>query len=111
MRASKRQRLRKAGYRIGGTAELLGLTPQEEALVEMKLDLVDGVRKLRAKHRLSQAGFAKLLGSSQSRVAKLEAGDPSVSVDLLLRALLTLGSTRRQIATLLASRARRKRAA
>jgi DNA-binding XRE family transcriptional regulator len=111
MKTSKRQRLRKAGYRVGSAGELLGLTPQEEALIEMKLNLVDGVKKLRAKHRFSQAELAKQLGSSQSRVAKLEAGDPSVSIDLLLRALLTLGSSRRQIANIVAMSARRRSAA
>src|SRR5581483_4278956 len=48
----------------------------------------------RAELGLSQAVVAKRLGSSQSRVAKMEAGDPSVSLDLLLRALLALGATR-----------------
>jgi hypothetical protein len=38
-----------------------------------------------------------LIGSSQSRVAKMEAGDPTVSVDLLIRTLLTLGVNRKQV--------------
>jgi transcriptional regulator with XRE-family HTH domain len=45
----------------------------------------------------TQAKVAKLLGSSQSRIAKLEAGDPSVSVDLMLKSLLKLGASRREL--------------
>jgi transcriptional regulator with XRE-family HTH domain len=53
---------------------------------------------LRDKKGLTQAELAKLTGSSQSRVAKMESGDPSVSIDRLVKSLLTLGATRKQIA-------------
>jgi hypothetical protein len=42
------------------------------------------------------------MGSSQSRVAKMEAGDPTVSLDLLVQGLLAAGATRREIADALA---------
>jgi hypothetical protein len=44
---------------------------------------------------------------TQSRVAKMEAADPSVSIDLLVKALLELGATRAQVAKALARRSRR----
>ena len=116
MKASKRQRLRKGGWKVGSAAEFLGLSAEEEALVAMKLDLVRGVRSLRARHQITQAAFARRLGSSQSRVAKLEAGDRSVSIDLLMRALLNLGASKKQIAAMIGTKAgaespRRQRAA
>lgn len=111
MKASKRDRLRKAGFKVGSAATFLGLSDEEQELVAMKIELVDGVKAHRAEQGITQAELARRLGSSQSRVAKLEAGDPSVSLDLLMRALLTLGATRKQIATLIGSVQRRKPAA
>jgi DNA-binding XRE family transcriptional regulator len=111
MKPSKRARLRKAGFTLGSAAEFLGLSDEERALVAMKLALVDGVKALRQAQGVTQADLAERLGSSQSRVAKLEAGDRSVSLDLLMRALLILGSSRKQIAALIGSTQRRRRAA
>ena len=65
----------------------------------MKLALARKLRERRRRRHLSQTQLAKVLGSSQSRVAKMEAGDPTVSADLLIKSLLTLGSTRRELAT------------
>jgi DNA-binding XRE family transcriptional regulator len=111
MKASKRERLRKAGFRVASAAEFLGLSDEEQAFVTMKLELVDGVRTLRTELQVTQAELAKRLGSSQSRIAKLEAGDRSVSLDLLMRALLSLGANRKQIANLIGQAQRRKPAA
>jgi DNA-binding XRE family transcriptional regulator len=118
MKASKRQKLQKKGWKVGSPADFLGLSPEEEALVAMKLDLVGGIRSLRARNQITQAAFARRLGSSQSRVAKLEAGDRSVSIDLLMRALLNLGASKKQIAAMIGTNAaagaaspRRRRAA
>jgi DNA-binding XRE family transcriptional regulator len=105
MRSTKKQKLRKAGWKVGSAADFLQLTVEERALVTMKLDLVQGVRALRERHEITQADLAKRLGSSQSRVAKLEAGDRSVSIELLMRALLSLGATKRQIAAMIGRRA------
>jgi len=53
---------------------------------------------------LTQTELAKHLGSSQSRVAKLEAGDTSVSLDLLIRGLLAVGASRKDVAQALGRR-------
>lgn len=111
MKPSKRERLRRAGFKVGSAADFLGLSAQEQELIDLKLDLVNGVKALRTEQKLSQAALAKLLGSSQSRIANLEAGDPSVSLDLLLRALLSLGSSRKRIATMFVRAPRKKSAA
>ncbi len=103
MKTKTKRALERAGWKVGTATELLKLTPEEAALIELRLRLVDGVRALRAKQRVTQTDLAQRLGSSQSRVAKIEAGDPTVSLDLLLRTLLTLRATKKQIAKLIAA--------
>jgi predicted XRE-type DNA-binding protein len=98
MNAEKRQRLEAKGWRIGSAQEFLGLSPEEAALVEIRLKLAGGVRELRKHKRLTQAELARLLGSSQSRVAKVESADESVSLDLLIRSFLALGGTASNLA-------------
>jgi len=102
MKKDKRARLERAGWKVGTVRELLGLSRTEEALVELKLILSRGLRERRARRRLTQAQLARLLKSSQSRVAKMEAGDPSVSIDLLIRSLLAMGTTQRELAQVIA---------
>jgi plasmid maintenance system antidote protein VapI len=99
--------LEAAGWRVGSAAEFLDLTKEEASLIEMKIGLADSIRKCRQARRLTQTQLAKRLGSSQSRVAKMEIADPSVSMDLLVRALLELGATRSQVAKALTKRSRR----
>jgi predicted XRE-type DNA-binding protein len=105
MKTSKRKRLERAGWRVGGVGDLLGLSKEEAALVEMKLALARRLRSFRTNRGLSQVAVAKLLGSSQSRVAKMEVGDATVSIDLLVRSLLMIGASRRDVARAIAQRA------
>ena len=102
MDAGKRKRLKKAGWSTGSVAEFLELTPEESALIEIKLRLTELAKKARARRHLSQVALVERLGSSQSRVAKLEAGDPSVSLELLVRASLASGATRKELARAIA---------
>ena len=95
--------LQARGWRAGSTAEFLRLTPEEAALVELRLALSESVRTTRKQKKISQLRLAKLLGSSQSRVAKIEAGDASVSLDLMVRSLLALGASKRDLARIIAS--------
>ena len=87
MKRTQKARFEQGGWKIGTASELLGLTEAEEALVETKLRLGDAVRTLREKKHLSQAELAKLMGSSQSRVAKVENRDPEVSLELQMKAV------------------------
>lgn len=98
MKQAKRRKLEKRGWKVGSTAEFLELSPEEEAFVEMKLSLSEQVKRMRKQKRLSQVQFAKMIKSSQSRVAKMETGDPSVSLDLLVKSLLALGASRKDLA-------------
>ena len=105
MRAHKKRKIEAAGWRTGSAADFLKLNPEEAAFVELKLALADYLKHLRAKNRWTQTEIARRLRSSQSRVAKMEAADPSVSMDLLVRSLLVLGATRKDVARAIASRA------
>ncbi|WP_144876455.1 helix-turn-helix domain-containing protein [Hyella patelloides] len=98
MDAEKRKQLEAAGWVVGNTSDFLGLTPAEAELVELKTRLALLVKEQRKVHNLSQDALAQKIGSSQSRVAKIESGDPSVSLDLIVRALFNTGATRQQLA-------------
>jgi DNA-binding XRE family transcriptional regulator len=95
---TKKKRLVAAGWKIGSAGDFLGLSSEEVMIVELKLALSDSLRRLRQKEHLTQQQLAKLLGSSQSRVAKLESGAPGISLDLLFRALFAAGATPADIA-------------
>jgi predicted transcriptional regulator len=103
MRRSKKKLLEKKGWRIGRVQEFLALSDEEAAYVELRLRLADSLRNRRKKQHLSQAALARLIRSSQSRVAKMEGGDPSVSLDLLIRSLLALGASNRDLARSISS--------
>jgi len=98
MEKAKKARLEAAGWRVGSATEFLGLSEAEAAVIEVKLSLSQSLRQRRTKRRISQVRLAALVHSSQSRVAKMEAGDPSVSMDLLLRSLFALGASSRDVA-------------
>ena len=104
MRKTKKDRLEKKGWKVGSVDEFLGLTPEESAYIELKLRLSDSLRQRRTRQKLSQKELAALIKSSQSRVAKMEGGDPTVSIDLLVKTLLTLGASERDLANVIAAR-------
>lgn len=101
MKSDKKARLERAGWRVGDATDFLDLSAEERRFVDLKLALAAGVRQLRERQGLTQAALAKQLRSSQSRVAKMEAADASVSLDLMMRSLLTIGATPREIANLI----------
>ena len=96
MDKAKRKRLEARGWKLGSAADFLELAPEEAALVEIKLALARSLRE-RRQGRMTQAQLAETLRSSQPRVAKAEGGDASVSMELLVRALLATGATPRDI--------------
>ncbi len=107
MRKTKQKALKVNGWRVGSAEKFLELTAEEAALVELKLRLSDALKARREKLKLSQVAVAKHLHSSQSRVAKMEAGEASVSIDLLVRALVGLGATTNDLAKAITSKKRR----
>ena len=97
MDEAKWKRLRSIGWRQGSAADLLDLSPEDEAYIELKLRLSGAVRSWRRRKRMTQVELAERMGSSQSRVAKIESGHPSVSLDLMAKSLLALGATQSDI--------------
>ncbi len=106
MERSKQRRLERAGWTVGDASDFLGLSPEERRFIETKLALAAGLRRLRERLGLTQVEVAERFGSSQSRVAKMEAADKSVSTDLLLRVLFGLGAKREDVARLLSQKPR-----
>ncbi len=87
----KREALEAAGWKFGDAAEFLGLTEEEQQIIEYRLMVGRGVRRLRESHQLTQQQLAERIGSSQSRVAKIEAASSEVSLDLMLRGFFSAG--------------------
>lgn len=103
MKPDKKKRLEKKGWKVGSAEEFLELSPEEAALVELRLRIADAVRQRRKQRHLTQTDLARLLGSSQSRIAKVEAAADSVSLDLLIRSFLALGATTQELAKVIGS--------
>jgi len=101
MKNAKRKRLEAKGWKIGTAAGFLNLSREEAAYVELKLLLSKNLQEYRRRKKLSQHALARLLKSSQSRIAKMESGDPSVSLDLLVRSLFALGASKKRLAQML----------
>ena len=97
MKAAKRKQLEASGWKVGSASDFLELTDEEADYIELKLKLAKHLKEARTQRRLTQKEFAKQIDSSQSRVAKMETGDPSVSLDLLIKSLLALGVSNNDI--------------
>lgn len=98
MKSGKKKLLEGRGYKVGDASDFLGLTAEESAYIDIKIACGMRLRQKRAQSDLSQSKLARLIGTSQSRLARMEKGDPSVSLDLLVRALLSLGDSTSRIA-------------
>ena len=103
MNKAKRKQLERRGWKVGSASEFLGLSAEESRFIELKLVLSRWLRERREALKLTQVELARQLRSSQSRIAKMEAGDPSVSVDLLIRSLFAIGATKRDLARVIAA--------
>lgn len=98
MDAKKKEQLATKGWVATSVQDFLELTAEEAAYIELKLQLSTALKKRRQEKQLTQAELADLLNSSQSRIAKMEKGDPSVSLDLLVRSLFALDVTTEELA-------------
>jgi len=105
----KLNRLQAAGWKVGDASDFLELSVQERKFIEYKIDLANRVKVLRQKQGLTQVEVARAIGSSQSRIAKLEAADSSVSTDLMLKSLFMLGASKEDIPVATASRKPRQK--
>lgn len=104
MKKTKREKLERAGFAVGDTQEFLELSDAEMAMIDARVALAQALRHRRSRElKISQAAFAARVGSSQSRVAKMEAGDPSVTLDLLIRSLVKSGASLEKVGRVLAA--------
>ena len=101
MKNDKKKRLESKGWRLGSAEEFLGLSHEESEFIRVKLALSRHLKLKRLRKNYSQTDLAQRIKSSQSRVAKMEQGDPSVSLDLLIHSLLALGTTRKELAKMI----------
>ena len=97
MKKAKRQKLESKGWKVGSAQDFLRLSDEEAAYIEMKLALSEKLKERRQRKKMTQTELARLVHSSQSRVAKMEAGDPTVSIDLLMKSLLALGVSKKEL--------------
>lgn len=103
MNTATRAKLERAGFKVGSADEFLGLSAAESKLVDIRLALADQLKKRRVESGLSQTSLATRLKSSQSRIAKMEAASPDVSLDLLVKAILATGAKPKEIAAAVAA--------
>jgi DNA-binding XRE family transcriptional regulator len=104
MQETKRKKLEAKGWRIGSPKDFLGMSDEEEAYVDLRVRLAEGLKERRISRGITQVGLARTIKSSQSRVAKMEAGDPTVSLDLLVKSLFALGASNRELAAIITRR-------
>ena len=97
MDKQKHNKLEDSGFKVGSTSEFLQLTPEEEAYIEIRFEFSELVKNRRKSRGWTQDQLARAIGSSQSRIARMEAPDPETSLDLILKALLRLGVTKQEI--------------
>lgn len=102
MDSQKKARIEAAGWKAGSVSDFLELSEAEFSYIELKSALSDLLRESRSEAQLTQQELAQRMNSSQSRVAKMEAGDPSVSIDLLVKALFQTGLTSEHIGAAIA---------
>ncbi len=95
MEKGKIRKLKDAGWKMGSVQDFLELTPEENAFVEVRVALFEAFQKIRKEKQMTQKQAAKLLKTSQSRISKMESGDPSVTLDLMIRSLVALGARKK----------------
>lgn len=94
---NKINRLKSQGWEVGNTADFLKLSQEEIALIDFKIALTKRLKELRIKQNLSQESLAQKIKSSQSRIAKIEAGEQNISLDLILKTMFSLGATNQDL--------------
>jgi DNA-binding XRE family transcriptional regulator len=101
MEPAKKKRLEDKGWKLGSASEFLELSPEESILIDIKLALSLNLKE-RRQNLMTQAELADKINSSQPRIAKAENGDDSVSIELLIRAMLATGATPQDIGQIIA---------
>ena len=104
MTKAKQKKLEKIGYKITDTQQFLNLSDREMAIIDLKVNLTQKLREVRKAAGITQKQLAKLMSSSQSRMAMLEGGAPDISLELICRALFALGVSSVELGRTISSR-------
>jgi len=102
MNKSKIRSLKKSGWKVGTAKDLLNLSDEELRLIETKRALRKLLKEARISNNITQEKLAEMINSSQSRIAKIEASSPDVSIDLIFKALFALGVSQAKLAKTIA---------
>lgn len=108
MKKSVRKKLQQAGYRITSAKEFLDLSDEEHELIELKIALIDELKRIRRASKVTQNQLAKMLRSSQSRIAMVENARGDISLDLICRALFALGVKKQKLGEMISSPERKR---
>lgn len=103
MRKAKRERLERMGYKTTDTQKFLGLSDEEMSVIDLKISLIQKLRDARKAAGVTQKQLAKLMKSSQSRVAMLESGSSDASLELICKALFVLGVSSKELGKTISS--------
>ena len=101
MDKDKQAKLASKGWKVGTVSEFLELTPAEATYIELRLALSQNLKQRCTQKQLTPSQFAQLINVNPSQIEKLETGDASVSLDFLIRSLLTLGATVKELAEIM----------
>ena len=101
MDKDKQAKLTSTGWNIGTVNDFLDLTPAEVTYIELRLALSENLKQRRTQKQLTSREFAQLLNANPSQIENLETADASVSLDFLIRSLLTLGATVKELADIM----------
>lgn len=102
MKDSKIKKLNKNGWVVGSAKDLLKLSDEELRLIDTKRALMKLLKQTRINNNITQEQLALMISSSQSRVAKIEASSPDVSIDLIFKALFAMGVSQAKLAKVIA---------
>lgn len=97
MKKVKREPLERMGYRITDTQKFLALSDGEMAVIDLKISLIQKLKDVRKAAGITQKQLAKMMKSSQSRIAMLESGSSDASLELICKALFVLGVSSKEI--------------
>lgn len=103
MKKTKREGLERAGYTITDMQKFLNLSDEEMAVIDLKISLVKKLKDVRKAAGVTQKQLAKLMKSSQSRVAMLESGSSDASLELICKALFVLGVSSKELGKTISS--------
>ena len=101
MKAKKKKALELAGYKMTDSVEWLELSPEEEAIVKIRVNFAMEIDRVCKERGITQQALAEKIGTRQSGVARMLNNPSKVTIDSLIKTLLVLGTPSKRIAALI----------